>query len=477
MTMDSKADNVEWFLDAFEQPFSSPTEREEPELRIMGHGTLSSFFASSDLATASVAAAGRAAARVAATLGLSPAFIDVDRRLASLWFTWTIDPIGWEPPSPWDDLAGIYQTSDGWLRLHTNVPHHRAAALSALGPSQEAPDAAWIRTRVAERSGDELETAIVNAGGCAAKLRTELEWSNHDQGSAVAAEPLAHVTRRFDSAIPPMNRGADGRRPLRGVRVLDLTRVLAGPIATRFLAGLGADVLRLDPPGWDEPGVIHEVTRGKRCGRLDLGSDQGRRQLIELLEQADIMVHGYRGDALDRLGLGETVRKEVNPDLVDVSLNAYGSTGPWRFRRGFDSLVQMSCGIAHTGGMMTSLGSRSDAGQPRPKPLPVQALDHATGYLMATAALHGWAERWLGCGGLTAKVSLARTAKLLLDGPRTDADTSLRQASEVDWEGDLEETSWGPARRLRPPLVIDGVPFVWDRPATALGTETDLSWS
>src|SRR5690606_14976535 len=153
---------------------------------------------------------------------------------------------------------------------------------------------------------------------------------------------------------------------LAGIRVLDLTRILSGPIATRFLAGYGADVLRIDPIDWDEPAVAPDVTLGKRRARLDLRSPEGKATFEHLLQQADVLVHGYRSDALEKLGLGETRRRELNPGLVDVCLDAYGWTGDWRARRGFDSLVQMSSGIAHAG--MTLLN------KPIPTPLPVQAL-------------------------------------------------------------------------------------------------------
>jgi crotonobetainyl-CoA:carnitine CoA-transferase CaiB-like acyl-CoA transferase len=167
--------------------------------------------------------------------------------------------------------------------------------------------------------------------------------------------------------------------------VLDLTRVLAGPVATRFLAGYGADVLRIDPPGWNEPGVIPEVTLGKRCARLDLTQAADRATFETLLAEADVLVHGYRPAALERLGYSEAYRRQRNPSLIDVALDAYGWTGPLAGRRGFDSLVQMSCGIADHG------MRRQGAG--KPVPLPVQALDHATGYLIAAAVVRALIAR------------------------------------------------------------------------------------
>ncbi len=163
----------------------------------------------------------------------------------------------------------------------------------------------------------------------------------------MAGEPLV----AFE---PGSNRSASRWAPrpgraLAGLRVLDLTRVLAGPVATRFLAGFGADVVRIDPPGWDEPALEPEVTLGKSCARLDLRRDADRATFERLLSGADVLVHGYRPGALDGLGYGAAARQSLAPGLVEVCLDAYGWTGPWAGRRGFDSLVQMSCGIAQAG--------------------------------------------------------------------------------------------------------------------------------
>ncbi|WP_035181586.1 CoA transferase, partial [Achromobacter xylosoxidans] len=251
-------------------------------------------------------------------------------------------------------------------------------------------------------------------------------------------------------------------------RVLDLTRILAGPVATRFLAGYGADVLRIDPPGWEEPGTVPEVVLGKRCARLDLKSAEGLATLERLLGGADVLIHGYRADALARLGLDAERRRQLNPTLVDVSLDAYGWSGPWQARRGFDSLVQMSTGIAEAG--MRAKGAD------RPVPLPCQALDHATGYLMAAAAIRGLTERLAtGAGGST-RASLARSAQLLIThGGMLEGGPALAPESEADWSTAIEETSWGPARRVKPPMWIEGTPESWDYPASALGS-SEAAW-
>jgi hypothetical protein len=205
-----------------------------------GDDHLPSCFPVSELALASI---GAAATAVSALIGLGTTAppVSVSSRLASLWFGWSIRPQGWEMPNPWDAIAGDYKAQDGWIKLHTNAPHHRAAALSVLGcaPSRDAV-AAWVATW----SGDALEDAIVAAGGCAARLRTAEDWAAHPQGQAVAAEPLILWDAPIASAMSDWQPAPN--RPLAGLRVLDLTRVLAGPVATRFLAGFGADVLRMN---------------------------------------------------------------------------------------------------------------------------------------------------------------------------------------------------------------------------------------
>ncbi|PTM39033.1 CoA transferase [Bosea sp. 124] len=410
-------------------------------------------FGVDDLMAASVAAAALAGADY---LGSSGRAVTVDRRLVSLWFGWSFSPQGWTAPPSSDPVTGDYEAADGWIRLHTNARHHLAAALTVLGAP---PDRTSVATAVRRWVADDLEAAIVAAGGAAATMRPMAAWAAHPQGQAVAAEPLVWFER---TAAEPGPGPVDPTRPLAGLRVLDLTRVFAGPVCTRFLAGLGADVLRIDPPGWDEPGNEPEMTLGKRCARLDARSAEGRAQLAGLLARADVLVHGYRRAALDSIGFGAAERARIRPGLIDVSLDAYGWTGPWAGRRGFDSLVQMSSGIAEEG--MRRFGT------PGPKPLPVQALDHAAGYIMAAAVLRGLAERRAG-HGWRARTSLARVAALLAT---TRGEGDLHGASpgaQAEDQAPMPETTvWGPLRRLRSPVAIAGLPLQWGLPACPLGS-------
>lgn len=427
-------------------------------LGFRGDGALSSAFRVTDLAAASIATAGLALSEWLEPSADSMVPLVVDRRLASLWFSASLRAQGWAPPGLWDAIAGDYRAQDGWIRLHTNAPHHRAAALRVLGVAAER-DA--VAASVAGWRADDLEQAVVDAGGCAARMASQQEWQRHPQGMAVAAEPL--VWREDFPVAPLPDWPAHRDRPLAGIRVLDLTRVLAGPIATRFLAGFGAQVLRIDPPGWDEPGVVPEVTLGKRCARLDLRLPVDRECFQRLLASADVLVHGYRADALEHLGFGPEVRRALAPGLVDVSLNAYGWSGPWQGRRGFDSLVQMSTGIAEAG--------RFWRGEDKPVPLPVQALDHATGYLVAASALRGLTARRQHGVGSRWRLSLARTARLLMEaGAQPRGLAELAAESAADLAAGVESTPWGPARRLRSPLQMADSPMFWDLPATRLGS-------
>lgn len=403
------------------------------------------------LAVASVAAASLAAADVAARAG-TRTDVAVDSREACAAFVAErlFRPVGWELPPPWDPIAGDYPTTDGWVRLHTNYAHHRTAATRALGLTPDA-DRDTVAAAVGERQSDELEQAVVDAGGCAAALRDRATWLRHPAGSAAAELPLVDVDRSADvGAFAP----AAGP-PLAGLRVVDLTRVIAGPTTTRFLAAYGADVLRIDPPDFAEvPALLPITTEGKRCAALDLTTAAGREQLLALLGDAHVLVHGLRPGAMAGLGLGADVLAERYPSLVVGSLSAYGTAGPWGRRRGFDSLVQMSAGIVAT--------ETARAGGERLTALPAQALDHATGYLLAAGICRLLAEGRAG----SVTTALAATAHLLCETPAPD-----EAAVGLPDEPALVErdTAWGPALATPVPGRLLAVPTSTPRPSGPLG--------
>lgn len=408
-----------------------------------GPAELASCFDVSDLAVASVSAA---ACEASVLLGASG--VEVDRRRALKWFDMTLRPMGWTLPGAWDSIAGDYLAADGWIRLHTNAPHHRDAALAVLGC---APHRDAVSEAVKDWQKSKLETAIVGANGCAAAMHDLTNWAAHPQGRAVAAEPLI-IWRDTGATAAPVS--------LKGLRVLDLTRVLAGPVATRFLAGFGANVLRIDPPHWNEPGVEPEVTLGKRCAGLDLTSAKDRKIFDALLGQADVLVHGYRPGALAGLGYDRHRLETLSPAVIDVSLSAYGHSGPWADRRGFDSLVQMSCGIAAEG--------MRHYGQDHPVPLPVQALDHATGYLIAAAVLRALRLRNETGQVLSAQLSLARTGALLTAAGTRHHGAKMTAETPTDLAPEVETTGWGPAKRIAFPVSIDTAPVRWAHPSGPL---------
>lgn len=430
-----------------------------PQVEIFEKVELPSRFAVSELASSSIGAVGCALTGLLVDLGITKTAskAKVDQRLASLWFSQSIYPIDWQLPPIWDSVAGDYQTKDGWIKLHTNLPHHRAAALSVLNCKA---DKQTVADLVLEWNANELESEIVKSGGVAAMMRSRRQWQDHPQGKAISAEPLVRFSQPRNGTSCEWQ--ATQARPLKGLRVLDLTRVLAGPVCTRTLAGFGANVLRIDPPGWDEANVVPDITLGKRCANLQLDKPHDRKIFESLLAQADVLVHGYRFGALDKLGYGAAARKEISPNLIDVSLNAYGLSGNWAERRGFDSLVQMSCGIANAGMHWVNTT--------KPTPLPVQALDHATGYLMAAAAIQLLRKAVVESTIGSAHLSLARTAELLMAHPQHSDGQFNGKPLTQDFNPKIEHTPWGQSNRLKPALSITSSAMSWDLVANNLGS-------
>ncbi|WP_300013786.1 CoA transferase [Pseudonocardia sp.] len=389
--------------------------------------TLTSTFAVTD---AGVAAVG--ASLLAATDGAVA--LDTRRLAVALRSERYLLRDGRSPGSPFDPLSTFHRTADGWIRLHANYPWHRAAALRVLHCAEEEVPAA-----IAGRAGVELENALHATGGVAAAVRTAASWRS-EYG---VAPPL--VEHRVVGDAPP--------RPARRPRVLDLTRVIAGPVATRTLAVHGADVLRLDPPDRPEiPLQALDTLPGKRSALLDL-RDTATRE--ELLAGADVVVTGYRPGALDRFGLAPGALARRHPGLVVVTLSAWGEQGPWGRRRGFDSLVQAACGIAVAEG-------RADG---TPGALPAQVLDHATGYLAAAAALLALRRQRREGGTHHVRLSLVGTASWLQGLPRP----APRPVPEVDPEPHLERV--GPLTLASPPGTVDGRPLHWPPPPPSFGTE------
>ncbi|MDN0195106.1 CoA transferase [Streptomyces sp. S.PNR 29] len=358
-------------------------------------------------------------------------------------------------PVTFAPLSRFWRTADGWVRTHANYPHHRERLLGALGMPE---DVAAVESALAERRALEVEEAVYASGGLAVALRTPQEWAAHGQGAAVARRPLVE-RERLDAArarvLPPLD--GSPLLPAAGVRVLDLTRVIAGPVATRTLALLGADVLRVDAPRLPELPDQHADTGfGKRSARLDLTADRGLFE--ELLAAADVVVTGYRPGALDRFGLTPEALAERRPGLVVAQLSAWGAYGPWAGRRGFDSLVQVATGIAAVEGTPD-----------RPGALPAQALDHGTGYLLAAGVLRALTEQSYEGGSRFVGLSLARTAAWLRDGIRPGVAEEAAYDGPEPWLAE-RDSPLGRLRYALPPVSFAGGPVDWARPPVPWGT-------
>ncbi|MCK9927975.1 CoA transferase [Frankia sp. Mgl5] len=350
------------------------------------------------LATASVEAVRLAAIRAGATGPVTDADLDLER-VAAAFASDRLFRDGDARADAFAPLSGFFRTEDGYVRTHANYPHHRDRLLRILGLAE--PDRETAARAIAARSAAQLEDQAAQAGAIAVRVRTEAEWRASAPGATATTGPLVRTTERDDDAALTL---AGGALPLAGLRVLDLTRVLAGPVCGRTLALLGADVLRLDPPVPAEISWQHlDTGQGKRSALLDLRTDLPRAQ--ELLGRADVLVTGYRPGSIEAFGL------RMPPGLIRARINAWGDTGPWAGRRGFDSIVQAATGIAliESGDGVT------------PGALPAQALDHATGYFLAAAIIEALAARAADGRGRDVAASLARTATWLLDALGRDA--------------------------------------------------------
>ncbi|NDI84814.1 CoA transferase [Undibacterium crateris] len=403
---------------------------------------LPSTFAVGTLASASIAAQALAAQQLWETRGGVEQQIRVDQRHALAMFRseryLRID--SQVPEDTWSPLTGYYPTGDGrWIQLHTHFPHHSAGVLQVLdsAATREAVAAAILRWKA-----EELEAVLAQAGMCAAMIRTEQEWAQHPQAQAIAALPVVEIRRIGDA---PVQRLPSATRPLLGIRVLDLSRVIAAPVAARTLAQHGADVLAVGAAHLPEiPLLVMDTGRGKRNTRIDLRSAPGLQQVAQLMQHADVFLQAYRPGALAQFGLDAETLAARYPGIVVVGLSAYGQQGPWSQRRGFDSLVQSASGIADTEGQAAHLSG--------PGKLPCQALDHATGYLAAFATMIALHRRATEGGSWQVRVSLAQTGRLLQSLPRyaLNAHDAELTAAEIAAYSEITASGFGQMQAIRP---------------------------
>ncbi|AOJ63586.1 carnitine dehydratase [Burkholderia ubonensis] len=367
------------------------------------------------------------------------------------------------PPELRHPVTGFYETRDArWIQLHANFPHHLRGILGVLGCGERRAEvAAAIRTR----DGAPLDAALADAGLCAALIRTPDEWAAHEQARALAALPLFEIERIGDAPVQALG-GGDASRPLAGVRVLDLTRIIAGPVAGRTLASHGAQVLLVNGPHLPNiaPLVI-DNGRGKRSAWLDLRDAAGVDALRRLARQADVFVDAYRPGALASRGFSPDALAALRPGIVCVSISAYGHAGPWSRRRGFDSLVQSASGIAWR--------ERQAAHADAPRHLPCQALDHATGYLAAFGAMIALARRAREGGSWQVRLSLAQTGcwlqsfGLVPDGAHAPEITS----DDVRDRLDRIASPFGVIDAVRPAERLSATPPFFALPPVPLGAD------
>jgi crotonobetainyl-CoA:carnitine CoA-transferase CaiB-like acyl-CoA transferase len=423
---------------------------------------LPSSFRVAAAAQASIAAAGLAAAHIWKLRSGQSQDVAVDMRHAVVECRseryLRVD--GKPPPPTWDIIAGIYQTGDRrYVRLHTNFRHHRDAVCKVLNCK---PERDAVQAALTAWDGEAFETAAYAAGGVVAMMRSHDEWSASPHARALAALPVLSIEKIGEAAPKPW---PEGSRPLEGVRVLDLSRVIAGPVAGRTLAVHGADVLLISGPDLPAiPWLTIDTGRGKLTSFVELGREQGRGVLRDLLASADIFSQGYRPRAIAGLGFSPQDAARINPGIVYVSLSAYGHAGPWAERRGYDSLVQTSTGFNHAEGQA--------AGVEGPKELPAQMLDHATGYLMAFGAMMAKARQSREGGSWHVRVSLAQTGRWLwnlgrvADGFRT-ADLPGEAVKAFSEE---VPSGFGPLQAISHSAALSRTPAFWAHPAMPLGS-------
>jgi crotonobetainyl-CoA:carnitine CoA-transferase CaiB-like acyl-CoA transferase len=385
--------------------------------------------------------------------------VDVRAAAASLRSARYLTVDGRPAPDPWDPLSGFYPVRDGgWISIHCNFANHRAAALGVLGCG---PERVLAEGACRDWDGLRLEDAIHGAGGCAGLARRADEWARHPQAAAVAAQPLVEIQRIGEAPPEPL---PPGTRPLAGVRVLDLTRVLAGPTCARTLAEHGADVLKITGAHLPDSGLTElDTGLGKLSAHLDLRSPEGTGRLRELLRGADVLSQSYRPGALAARGFSPGDAAALRPGLVYVSLSAWGTSGPWRDRRGFDSIVQSVSGMA--------LASGDGA---KPRLMPASAIDYVSGYLMAFGAMVALGRRAREGGSWLVRVALARVGRFIVDQGTIDPARLAEVPPELP-PGEMARLTTetrspaGLIGHLKPVVALSETPPYWARPPVPLG--------
>jgi crotonobetainyl-CoA:carnitine CoA-transferase CaiB-like acyl-CoA transferase len=361
-------------------------------------------------------------------------------------------------------VMGFYPAKNGrWSYVHANFPNHRAAALKVLGVPE---DREAVRKAVAQWDALELEEAIIAAKGAGGMVRTIEEWMQHPQGMAVATLPLMEIVKIGDS---PPEALPKGERPLSGIRVLDLTRVIAGPTCARTLAEHGADVLKISGAHLPSLGrQEYDTGHGKLSAHLDLREAKDTEILRGLVRGADVFSQGYRPGTLAGRGFSPEALAKIRPGIVAVSLCAFSHVGPWASRRGFDTVIQSVSGITNRQGELFP------GAEPGPQFYPVSAIDFLTGYLMAFGAMVALARRAREGGSWLVRISLAQVGRWLVQRGQVP-EAELRNVPQDFTPAELErwsmtsDTPDGRLQHLGPVLHLSETPPRWARPTVPLG--------
>ena len=313
----------------------------------------------------------------------------------------------------------------------------------------------------------ELEEAILAAKGAGGMVRSMAEWAKHPQAAAIASLPLLEIVKIGEA---PPEKLPQGDRPLSGVRVLDLTRVLAGPTCARTLAEHGADVLKITAAHLPNIGYQeYDTGHGKLSAQLDLRQKKDLETLKGLVREADVFSQGYRPGTLGNRGLSPEELAKLRPGLVYVSLCAFSHVGPWASRRGFDTVVQTVSGITTR---QAELFPGAEKGQPQF--YPVSAIDYLTGYLMAFGAMVGLARRAREGGSWLVRISLAQTGRWLVgrgevpEAELKDVPKEFTPEELARWSIE-SQTPVGKLKHLRPTVQLSETPPFWARPSVPLG--------
>jgi crotonobetainyl-CoA:carnitine CoA-transferase CaiB-like acyl-CoA transferase len=354
-----------------------------------------------------------------------------------------------------------WQTKDGrWVLPHFGLPNLKARMLQLLGCE---PNTGSVAAAVAKWHALDLEAAIDEARLCGGMVRSNEEWLAHPHGQVLAAKPLVEIIKIGDSDAEPF---PEHGRPLSGIRVLDLTRILAGPMAARTLAEHGADVLMVAAERLPQiPEHVLDTSHGKRSCFLDLSRQEDADRLRALIRGADVFSQGYRPGTIGKLGFGPEEVAALRPGIVYASINCYGADGPFSHRGGWEQVAQTMTGLCHEG--------RTGARPNGPALLPAAASDYTTGYGAAYGILLALAKRAREGGSYHVRASLCQSAMFIyrqgnVAFPGLDLDLST---AEIDAMRVVSRPASGPLRHLGPILKFSETQPHWARPTPQLGAD------